>query len=62
MPRMAEIINIDDLRRNRALTVEQRYEAWKTADTMAKETQLLADCIAAGLAWRAWLELFVPRP
>jgi hypothetical protein len=62
MPRMAEIIDISDLRRDRALTIEASFEAWKAADTKAKETRLLADGIAAGLAWRAWLELFVPRP
>lgn len=45
----------------RKLTLEQAWAAYVDAAAKAWSTMSIADGIAAGQAWRAWLELFEPR-
>lgn len=35
------------------------FERWKELNAKAQETAELSDAIAAGIAWREWLESFM---
>jgi hypothetical protein len=58
---MGELVFIDVAKKARNVTVQEAWDAYVAAQDKAKDTRDIADGIAAGHAWRAWLELFVQK-
>lgn len=58
---MGELVFIDVARREKNVTVQQAWDAYVAAQDRAKNSRDIADGIAAGHAWRTWLDLFVQR-
>lgn len=59
---MGSVVFIDVARREKSVTMQEAWDKYVAADARAKQTRQIEDGIAAGKAWREWLDLFVgPR-
>lgn len=55
---MGELVFIDVATKRRDVTVQEAWDRYLAARDRADETRHLEDGIAAGKAWREWVELF----
>lgn len=55
---MGELVFIDVAQRKKNLTVQEAWDAYLAAREVAEKSRDIVDGIAAGKAWRQWLELF----
>lgn len=51
----ADVISMDA---HKDALVQDRLEAYQAAARKAQQTLTVEDCLAAGIAWRRWLDLF----
>lgn len=55
---MGELVFIDVAKRRKDVTVQEAWDAYLVARDQAERSRNIVDGIAAGKAWRQWLELF----
>jgi hypothetical protein len=55
---LGDLVFIDVAQKKKAVSVQAAWDAYCAARARAEATQKIEDGIAAGQAWRQWLELF----
>lgn len=58
---MQKVVTLQVVREKREASVEKAWQRYVTADAKAKATLAIDDGIAAGIAYRDFLELFVRK-
>lgn len=56
---MGELVFIDVAAKRRDVNVQDAWDRYVTARDIAERTRDIQDGIAAGKAWRLWLDLFM---
>jgi len=55
---LGDLVFIDVAQKKKAVSVQAAWDAYCAARTRAEASQKIEDGIAAGQAWRTWVELF----
>lgn len=55
---MGSLVFINVARRERDLSMQEAWDTYVAAQEQAKRSGRIEDGIAAGKAWRRWLEMF----